>query len=479
MELKKLLRARNQKKLRTIFIGYLLVFCIATFLLVVLLVASFVILTLNGLILPGYFSETQLSKRKDRIASIETVTPDLIPKTCSYAVFTPNGKLISGNLNPADAAQVWKSAQGIDSRTNSVDHYFMIPRKHEICIVRYNYMAQFSSPLLRRFLPYPEILFFILLGIGFLLELFLLASLFGKKMVQKMSSLQNATEKIQNQNLEFTIESSGILEIDNVLRSLDKMKETLKASLKKQWKIEKERRKQISALAHDVKTPLTVVRGNADLLSKTSLTEKQKEYTAFIEESTHQMEQYMKTLIEISKAEIGYTINKQPVNSKLFIDSIQNQIAALAVFKKLTIDFETHNLPDFFDADSDLLQRAVLNIASNAVDYSPENGKINFKAEVIENHIHFCIIDYGKGFSSDALKNATQQFYMADKSRTLKAHYGMGLFIAKSIVEQHGGVLLLENSEGTGGGKVTIKIPTNYLKDTVDSNVGKLITQLR
>ena len=49
-----------------------------------------------------------------------------------------------------------------------------------------------------------------------------------------MSSLQNATEKIQNQDLEFTIESSGILEIDNVLRSLDKMKETLKASLKKQ-----------------------------------------------------------------------------------------------------------------------------------------------------------------------------------------------------------------------------------------------------
>ena len=422
MELKRLPRARNPKKLRTIFIGYLLIFCIATFLLAALLAASFAILSLNGFILPGYFSETQLSKMKYRISNSETVTPDLIPETCSYAVFTPEGKFLSGDLNPADAAQAWKSAREIDSKTNSVDHYFTIQRKHEICIVRYTYMAQFSSPLLRRFLPYPEILFFILLGIGFLLELFLLASLFGKKMVQKMSSLQNATEKIQNQNLEFTIESSGILEIDNVLRSLDKMKETLKASLKKQWKMEKERRKQISALAHDIKTPLTVVRGNTDLLLKTNQTEEQKEYTAFIQESTHQMEQYIKALLEISKAETGYTLNKQPVNSKLFIDSIHNRIAALAAFKKLTIDFKAHNLPKSFGVDNDLLQRAVLNIASNAVDYSPEDGKIDFSVEIIGDNIYFCIVDCGKGFSPDALKNAAQQFYMADKSRTSKAH---------------------------------------------------------
>jgi signal transduction histidine kinase len=280
-------------------------------------------------------------------------------------------------------------------------------------------------------------------------------------MVRKMSSLQNATEKIQNQDLEFTIESSGILEIDNVLRSLDKMKETLKTSLKKQWKMEKERRKQMSALAHDIKTPLTVVRGNADLLLQTNQTDKQKEYTAFIKDSTNQMEQYLKTLIEISKAEMGYTLNKQPVNSKFFIDRIHNQIAALAAFKKLTIDFETHNLPESFYADNDLLQRAVLNVASNAVDYSPENTEIDFSVEARGNNISFCIVDCGKGFSPDALKNAAQQFYMADKSRTSKAHYGMGLFIAKSIVEQHGGVLLLGNSEETGGGKVTIKLPTN------------------
>jgi signal transduction histidine kinase len=447
--------------LRTIFIGYLLAFCIATFLLVALLIASYTILASNGTILPGYYSEKQLSKMKGTISSSETVTEELIPVTCSYAVFTPEGKFLSGNLSATDATQAWKSTQEKESRTYSVYHYFLIPRKNEVCIVRYTYMAQFSSPLLRRFLPYPEILFFILFGVGFLLEIFLLASLFGKKLVQKMSSLQNATEKIQNQDLGFTVQSSGILEIDNVLRSLEQMKETLKASLKKQWRMEKERRKQISALAHDIKTPLTVVHGNVDLLLKTKQTKEQTEYTVFIEESTHQMEQYIKTLIEISKAEVGYSLNKKLIDSKCFIDSIHSQITALAAFKKLNLNFEMHNLPKSFNADYDLLQRAILNIVSNAVDFSPENGEIIFTAEGTGGNIQFCIVDYGKGFSSDALKNATQQFYMADKSRTSKAHYGMGLFIAKSIAKQHDGTLSIANSAKTSGGKVTIELPAH------------------
>lgn len=64
----------------------------------------------------------------------------------------------------------------------------------------------------------------------------------------------------------------------------------------------------------------------------------------------------------------------------------------------------------------------------------------------------------------EALKNAKQQFYMGDKSRAEKSHYGMGLFISNTIVTQHGGSLELENSAETGGGKVTIEIPVSTEK---------------
>lgn len=459
MELTKRRRVPRPRKLRTIFVGYLSVFCAVTLLLVALLIAAFTEFLSDGVMLPANYAEAQLAAKKDRIADSETVTPDLIPDLCDYAVFTPRGRLLSGDLSAADAARAWKVTQEEKGNQYLGSYYLSIPRKNEICIVRYAFIAQFSSPILRRYLPPPEPFFFSLFCIEFLLELFLLASLFGKKLTRKMEDLQSATEKIQNQDLEFTVKSSGVFEIDHVLQSMDQMKDALKSSLKKQWDLEQARREQISALAHDIKTPLTVARGNVDLLSETDQTKEQKEYTAYIEESTRQMEQYIRSLIEISKAELGYSLNKETIDSKGFMDIVLNHMAALCAVKKVTLHCETHNLPKTFEIDSGLLQRAILNIGSNAVEVSPENSNIDFIADTTETSLRFRVTDCGNGFSSDDLKQATQQFYMGDKSRSSSTHYGMGLFIAKSIAEQHNGTLAIANSTETGGGMVTIEIP--------------------
>ena len=69
------------------------------------------------------------------------------------------------------------------------------------------------------------------------------------------------------------------------------------------------------------------------------------------------------------------------------------------------------------------------------------------------------ITDTGNGFSPEALKRATEQFYMDEQSRHSKSHYGIGLYVANSIITQHGGQLILSNSEKTGGAQVVIKIP--------------------
>jgi signal transduction histidine kinase len=95
------------------------------------------------------------------------------------------------------------------------------------------------------------------------------------------------------------------------------------------------------------------------------------------------------------------------------------------------------------------------------VDFSKETGTIIFKAEGTSDTIRFCVVDSGNGFSAEALKSAKQQFYMGDKSRTSKSHYGMGLFIANTLAMQHGGSLVLDNSAETGGAKVTLEIPIN------------------
>lgn len=457
LKLKK--RPRKPKTLRRLFTGYLAVFCVATVSLAILTFSAFLLLIATGFILPANYGEQLISERKETIRNSKTVTPDLIPDTCTYAVFSQQGEFLSGDLSREDAQTAWEATQTQGINYSSHFYYVTIPRTNEICIIRYTLVTHFRSPLLRTILLPPETFFFLLFIAAFILEVFLLAASFGRKLTGKLRSLENATEKIQNQDLNFTVESSGIYEIDSVLDSISTMKEALKTSLQEQWTLQQNRRDQISALAHDIKTPLTVVKGNADLLAETDLTPEQRVYTGYIADSSSQMEQYVKTLLEISRAEGGYSLKKEHLDTGAFLTEIEKQISALTAVRKLSLDFETESLPQSFWADSDLLQRAILNIVSNAVDFSQEGGTLLFRASGAGNQIRFQVVDFGKGFSAEALKNAAQQFYMGDKSRSSKSHYGMGLFIAHTIVRQHGGSLRLENSAETGGGQVTVEIP--------------------
>lgn len=456
MELK---RKHKVVKLRTIFIHYLLLFCIGMICWAIIMIFAYSAIVSSGGIYPANYAEQQLSKVKNTIASSNSVTSAQIPELCDYAVYSINGTRLLGNLSQQDSEKAWREVSTSETGQDLFYQYVKINRKNQVCVIRYSLFPQYKSPALRKYLPGIDTLIFILFILGLVTGALISASTFGKKLTRKMSSLQHATEKIQSQDLEFTVQSSGVFEIDHVLQSLDQMKNALKSSLKKQWDLEQARREQVSALAHDIKTPLTVARGNVDLLSETEQTKEQKEYTAYLLESTCQMEQYIKSLIEISKAELGYSLNKEVTDSKNFMNNVFNQMTALGSVKRVTVHCETHNLPKSFNIDSDLLQRAILNIFSNAVDFSPENGKIDFIADAVQKRIRFCVTDYGKGFSTDDLKQAAQQFYMGDKSRSSNTHYGMGLFIAKSIAEQHNGTLTITNSAISGGGQVTIEIP--------------------
>jgi signal transduction histidine kinase len=235
------------------------------------------------------------------------------------------------------------------------------------------------------------------------------------------------------------------------------MKTELKFSLETQWEIEQRRKMQISALVHDIKTPLTVVRGNAEMLNDTDQTGEQREFTHYILKNTDGMEQYVQMLIELSKAEVGYLLQREKVNTKTFLDELYSQIHALVSIKHLKTEFEEKDLPEIINVDSSLMQRAIMNIVSNAVDYSPDGGLIQFSVSAEKHKFRFTVVDSGKGFSAEDLKKAAMQFYQGDSSRSSKSHYGMGLFIADSIVRQHGGSIDIANFHAKGGGMVTIE----------------------
>ena len=414
--------------------------------------------TTLGLTTYGDYSEI----RANELAPILAATPDLsdvqIPMGIEYALLDKNYQLIETTLDENELEQAMRYATTGASDQNLQKRYLLVTRENEYIVLQYYIGAQYTNEWMNEHLPSPDILLIVLIAAGGLFVCLLLTTRFAKKLRLQLVPLFEATSEVAKQNLDFEVGHSNIKEFEDVLISFSHMKESLKASLEQQWKAEQMQKEQIAALAHDLKTPLTVIQGNADLISETELDEEQRLYAEYIGCSSEQMQLYIRTLIDISRAATGYQLNIEDIDLPAYIKQLREQIDALCQTKKIGLQMEIENLPAVLSADKLLLERAIMNVVNNALDYSPQDSSISISMAGNEGSLQISVTDAGPGFSQEDLLHAEEQFYMADRSRSSNLHFGMGLFITKSIVRQHGGQLILSNSEKTGGAQVTILI---------------------
>ena len=270
-----------------------------------------------------------------------------------------------------------------------------------------------------------------------------------------------ATEKIAEQDLDFQTSQSTIKEFNQVLSGLDHMRLALRESLMENWKAEQDKQNQISALTHDLKTPLTVARGNAELLAMTSLDAEQTDLLEHFQKGIAQVDAYVKELAELNKASLKKTLTLEEVPVKEFVEDIYDQTLSLAQTKQINVVFDKKEIEKetIGNWDRSLLNRAFMNIVSNAVEHTPSGSQLLLTARVEDDEFKFIFLDSGPGFSLESLEKATQLFYQEDKSRQSRNHSGLGLTIANDIIRLHHGSLSLSNDNGTGGAKVTIILP--------------------
>ncbi|SEU09537.1 HAMP domain-containing protein [Paenibacillus sp. NFR01] len=449
-------------RLRTFFLQYLLFLSIGTILLLVLLLGLFTAAFSFNMVLPANYAEKEIAAAKDQLAGGVSLAPDFVPELAEYAVFTADGKRLSGNLSARDAARAWAIA--MQGKSRDAHFYTALQSGEELWIFRYTLTPQYASAWLRNHLPNPQLLGILLFIFGILLLAAVLAARFGRRLTQKMAGLQEATENIRRENLEFTVQPSGIREIDEVLASLEQMKEALHASLKRQWELERSRREQISALAHDIKTPLTIIRGNAELLQETVQDEVQREYNGYILQSAGDIETFVQEVIDLSSLQSAAVQRKAPGRLRDFVAELENQLRALSTGKSIAAQVHTQEpLPESIAIDKELLQRGIVNVIANAVEHTPPHGSVTLEVRSDETDVCFTVTDTGPGFSAADLREAATQFYMGDRSRTSGRHHGMGLYIAESAAQQHGGTLTLENAP-SGGGRVTLSVAGSQIR---------------
>lgn len=458
--------------LRTFFLQYLLVFSIGTILLLGLLLGLFTAAFTFNVVLPANYAEKEIEAVKDQLAAGVSFPSGPTLKLADYAVFTPGGERLLGNLNDRETSRAWEVVQ--QEKGRSPDSYTTVgggdkpwilryfyttfQSGEDIWIFRYTLAPQYHSAWMRGHLPNPQLLGILLFIFGILLLAAVLAARFGRKLAQKMAGLQEATENIRRENLEFAVQPSGIFEIDEVLASVEQMKEALRLSLKRQWELERSRRDQISALAHDIKTPLTIIRGNAELLQETVQDKDQQEYNGYILRSAEDIEAFVQEVIGLSSLHSSTAQRKEPVRLMDFLGELENQLRALSTAKNITAHVQTQEpLPESITMDKELLQRGIVNIIANAVRHTPPQGSVTLHVRSDASAIYFTVTDSGGGFSPADLREAATQFYMGDQSRTSGQHHGMGLYIAESAAQEHGGSLTLENASA-GGGRVTVSV---------------------
>ena len=415
--------------------------------------------TTLGLTTYGDYSEI----RANELAPILAATPDLsdvqIPMGIEYALLDKNYQLIETTLDETELEQAMRYATTGANDQNLQKRYLLVTRENEYVVLQYYIGAQYTNEWMNKYLPSPDILLIVLIAAGGIFVCLFLTTRFAKKLRLQLVPLFEATSEVAKQNLDFEVGHSNIKEFEDVLISFSHMKESLKASLEQQWKAEQMQKEQIAALVHDLKTPLTVIQGNADLISETELDEEQRLYAEYISSSSEQMQLYIRTLIDISRAATGYQLHMEDIDLPAYMKQLREQIDALCQTKKIGLQVEIEHLPAVLSADKLLLERAIMNVVNNALDYSPQDSSISISMMGDNGSLKISVTDAGPGFSQEDLLHAEEQFYMADRSRSSNLHFGMGLFITKSIVQQHGGQLILSNSEKTGGAQVTISIP--------------------
>lgn len=472
MEVKKLKKSQissNGKRkhafsLRSIFFGFIIKLIVSVILAIMLWLILTVCIINSSSLEPENHGEARIYQLMGEYETADIIPIDKIPSNIKYAAFNNEKHLTDTNLtgdNLELARQLEFSDKIAYSMVNGIDNYKKFTLRDATYIFFYQMEGVYKNKVAQFWADY-------LVWVSFLWMIFsavIIETLwFASKMRKQVKKMQETAVLIDKENLDFEIQNTGVKEFDEVMHSLDLLKNNLKQSLKDQWRMQQQRKKQLSALAHDIKTPLTVISGNTELLYETDMTDEQKSYLEYMGRNTEYIKNYVTQMIEITKGE-EITANCEKVPLTDIIDTITTDTKALCIQHELSysihISDEIKNSLQSIDVTTDLslLGRIFMNLLDNAVQYSPSMGTIHWSImcdQSPKRKYTIAVYDEGSGFSKTGLLHAKEEFYRDDESRNGHSHYGMGLYIVGQLADVCGLSLKISNNPETHGAMIEI-----------------------
>ncbi|AOY78127.1 HAMP domain-containing sensor histidine kinase [Clostridium formicaceticum] len=283
-----------------------------------------------------------------------------------------------------------------------------------------------------------------------------LTYLVAGSIVKPLNKLKDSANRIKEGDLDFEVISNTRDEIGELSRAFEEMRKRLKYSLDKQLQYEENRKELFSNISHDLKTPITTIKGYVEGIRDgvADTPEKMEKYIHRIYTKAVDIDRLIDDLFLFSKLDL----NKFPLHlssidvTKYFLDLVEELQFDLEK-EKMTIKYHYKiDAPVFVIVDVMQIKRVIVNIIENAVKYTDKpEGIIDIMLEENKDQVQIEIKDTGQGISKEALPFIFDRFYRADPSRNaLTGGSGLGLSIAKKIIEEHGGTMWAESAEGIG-----------------------------
>lgn len=291
---------------------------------------------------------------------------------------------------------------------------------------------------------------------------FILSSKIYKSIIKPLELLSYGADQIKMGNLEFDMNYDENDEFNQVCHDFDEMRLRLKESVQSKLKYEENRKELMAGISHDLRTPLTGIKGYVEGLidGVANTPEKVQKYLNTIRQKACDMDELVDRLFLFSKLDTGkYPFDFDVVHIKEYFDNLYESIYEDLMKRGLKVSY-VNNCQDDCEIKMDCkeIRRVVLNILENSLKYNDRDDK---KSEIFiseeDEYLIIDITDNGKGVDEKILDKIFESFYRGDPSRTNPSQgSGLGLAIAKNIIEAHGGEIKALNNKGF---IIEIKIP--------------------
>ncbi len=274
-------------------------------------------------------------------------------------------------------------------------------------------------------------------------------------LTRRLTSLSDAVRGFERGDLGRRVVVKGRDELGALARSFNDMAATIEADVDRLRAEENVRRDLIGNISHDLRSPLTSLQGYLETLALKEGTlspEERKRLLSISLKNAESLQRLVEQLLELAKLDARQVdLAREPIPLAELAQDVALKLAPQAERARVSLTVEAPGDLPLVSCDVGMIERVLTNLMENALHFTPEGGSVRVTLDAASGGVRVAVADTGAGIDAEDLPHVFERFYRADKSRNRRTGgAGLGLAIARQIVELHGGSLAVESSPGKG-----------------------------